>query len=197
MTLKRRALMHNSSAMKVARYLPHPLWKYGEEIKVMRQPPRIHPGGGGIYIIIKLILAGGGRGRLLEKRTERSANRTFHSGHYRKLKGLKVPHYIKFTVLLFALVFPNNNIRLYPVRSEGASVLFSICLRHFSKGVSLKTQRELIPCSCFPSKQVDAPVLNMLLRGCFFVFCFFGQPIFDSGMKNKNVGLEYKRDFFL
>lgn len=45
MTLKRRALMHNSSAVKVARYLPHPLWNDGEEIKVMRQPTGIHPGG--------------------------------------------------------------------------------------------------------------------------------------------------------
>lgn len=54
MTLKRRGLMHNSSVMKVAHYLPHPLWNYREEIKVMRQPNRIHPRGG-IYIIIKLI----------------------------------------------------------------------------------------------------------------------------------------------
>lgn len=110
MTLKRRALMHNSSAMKVARYLPHPLWNYGEEIKVMRQPPRIHPGGGGDLHNNQINLSG--RGRPLEKRTERSANRTFHSGHYGKLKGLKVTHYIKFTVLLFAPAFPNNNIQL-------------------------------------------------------------------------------------
>lgn len=45
MTLRRRALMHNSSAVKVARYLPHPLWNYGEEIKVMRQPTGIRPEG--------------------------------------------------------------------------------------------------------------------------------------------------------
>lgn len=62
MTLKRRALMHNSSAMKVARYLPHPLWNYGEEIKVMRQPPRIHPGGGGDLHNNQINLSGGREG---------------------------------------------------------------------------------------------------------------------------------------
>lgn len=84
MTLKRRGLMHNSSAMKDARYLPHPLWNYGEEIKVMRQPTRKHPGGvgGGIYIIIKLIFTG--RSCVFWREQNDGA-------HHRKLKGPTVP----------------------------------------------------------------------------------------------------------
>lgn len=62
MTLKRRALMHNSSAVKVVRYLPHPLWNYGEEIKVMRRPARIHPGGNSHDNQIYLSGGGGGWG---------------------------------------------------------------------------------------------------------------------------------------
>ena len=53
---EKQRLMKNSSVLKSKYYLPHPLWDYREEIRVMRRPTTILPRG--IYIIIKLIFTG-------------------------------------------------------------------------------------------------------------------------------------------
>lgn len=53
---EKKRLMQNSSVLKSAYYLLHPLWDYREEIRVMRTAARIPPKG--IYIIIKLNFTG-------------------------------------------------------------------------------------------------------------------------------------------